>query len=173
MKAKIFLLSIILLLPAAGVFAQKQSAATVVQSFYAFHGSAPKTFDKAAIEARRKWFTRDLYRLFLTELEREEDFLKKNPTDKPHYGDGLPFEPWEECLVGNTSHRNIVRVQAADANGSKALVPVKFFEPQQCGGKLIATYQVRLVKSDDKWLIDDWIYEDGETLTQDLKRKDY
>lgn len=64
-------------------------------------------------------------------------------------------------------------VNAATVQGDKATVEVKFYSPKECGGKLIDTYKVELVKSKGKWLIDDWLYSDAKTLTEDLKRTNY
>lgn len=173
MKTQIVLSVIVLFWLAAAVFAQKQSAAEVVQEFYNAYNATDKTFNRAGVNARKKWLTENLYRLFVEELRREEEFLKKNPTDKPHYGDGFPLHPLEECAVGKNSYPNIFRVQAADVAADAATVEVKFYKPQQCGGGYLTSYRVKLVKSGSKWLIDDFVFDDGTTLRADLTRKDY
>lgn len=173
MKTKIIFLSIILLLLSTGVFAQKQDAATAVQSFYKFHLSHSGIFKASEVKAYRKWFSDDLNKLFQTELQREKAYLKKNPTDKPHFGDGFPFEPLNECDSAGKLIKNTYTVGAAMMKDERATVEVKFYQPKECGGALIDTYKVELVKSKETWLIDDWLYSDAKTLTDDLKRTEY
>lgn len=154
-------------------FAQQQDAATAVQSFYKFHLSRSGVFDAGEVKARQKWFSSDLNKLFQNELRREKEYLKANPTDKPHFGDGFPFQPYDECLKNKKSYKNTYKVGAAKTPGNKATIEVKFYMPKQCGGKLIETYKVELVKSKANWLINDLMYPDGTALTEDLKRTDY
>lgn len=173
MKIKIIFLSIVLVLLSANAFAQQRDAAATVQSFYKFHLSRSGIFDASEVKARQKWFSGDLNKLFQTELRREKEYLKANPTDKPHFGDGFPFQPYEECSKNGKSYKNIYNVGAAKVEGNKATVEVKFSMPEQCGGDLIDTYNVELLKSKTSWLINDLTYSDGTTLTKDLRRTDY
>ena len=173
MKTKIIFLPIILLLLSSGVFAQKQDASAVVQSFYKFHLSGSGIFNANELKVRKKWFTDDLNKLFQTELQREKEYLKANPTDKPHFGDGFPFQPYEECDSAGKLIKNTYQVETATVKGEKATVEVKFYQPKECGGDLIDAYKVELVKTKGKWLIDDWLYSDAKTLTEDLKRTNY
>jgi len=173
MKTKIFFLSIILLTLSTGVYAQKQDASAVVQSFYKFHLLRSGIFNANEVKARKKWFTDDLNKLFQTELQREKEYLKANPTDKPHFGDGFPFQSLNECESAGKLIKNTYTVGAATVKGERATVEVKFFQPKECGGELIDTYKVELVKIKGKWLIDDWLYSDAKTLTEDLKRANY
>src|SRR5215204_1222763 len=103
MKTKIFFLSIILLLFSATVFAQKQSASAVVESFYKFHRARERTFNAGEVNLHKKWFTAELNRLFQNELKREKEYLKKNPGNKPFFGDGFALTPLEECTSGGKS----------------------------------------------------------------------
>ncbi len=173
MKIKIIFLSIILVLLSMGIFAQKQGAAAVVQSFYKFHLSRSGIFNANEVKARKKWFTNDLNKLFQTELQCEKEYLKANPTDKPHFGDGFPFQSLDECESAGKLIKNTYQVGAATVKAEKAKVEVKFYSPKECGGNLIDTYKAELVKSKGKWLIDDWLYSDAKTLTEDLKRTNY
>jgi len=173
MKIKIFFISIILILLATSIFAQKQDATATVQSFYKFHLSRSGIFNASEVKARKKWFTADLNQLFQIELQREKEYLKTNPTDKPHFGDGFPFQSLDECDTAGKLNKNTYQVGAATIKGEKATVEVKFYNPKECGGDLIDTYKVELVKSKGKWLIDDWLYSDAKTLIEDLKRTNY
>ena len=173
MRTKIIFLSIILVFLSTSIFAQKQDASAVVQSFYKFHLSGSGIFNANEVKARKKWFTDSLNGLFQTELQREKEYLKANPTDKPHYGDGFPFQPFDECDSAGKSIKNTYQVGAATVKGEKATVEVKFYSPKECGGNLINIYKVELVKNKGKWLIDDWLYSDAKTLTEDLKRTNY
>ncbi len=164
---------IILVLLSTSIFAQKQDASAMVQSFYKFHLSRSGIFNTGEVKARKKWFTYDLNKLFQTELQREKEHLKVNPTDKPHFGDGFPFQPFEECERAGKLIKNTYQVGAATVKGEQATVEVKFYKPKECGSDLIDTYKVELVKTKEKWLIDDWLYSDAKTLTEDLKRTNY
>src|SRR5262249_26709163 len=78
-----------------------QSPAATVSAFYQFDRSHSQIFNRRNIDARKRWFSKELYNLFLYELKREDAYLKKNPNDKPYFGDGLPFQPLDEtCKAG-------------------------------------------------------------------------
>lgn len=173
MKIKIIFFSIILLFFSASIHAQKPDASAAVQSFYKFHLSGSGIFNANEVKARKKFFTDNLNKLFQTELQREKEYLKVNPTDKPHFGDGFPFQSLDECESAGKLIKNTYTVGAAAIKGERATVEVKFYQPKECGGDLIDTYKVELGKSRDKWLIDDWLYSDAKTLTEDLKRTNY
>lgn len=173
MKTNIIFLSMILIVLSTSVFAQKQDAATAAQSFYKFHLARPNIFKASEVKAYRKWFSDDLNKLFQTELQREKEYLKKNPTDKPHFGDGFPFQPLDECDSAGKLIKNTYTVGEATMKNERATVEVKFYQPKECGGALIDTYKVELIKSKNTWLIDDWLYSDAKTLTEDLKRTEY
>ncbi len=144
-----------------------------VQAFYKFHLSRSGAFKSSEVKAFQKYFSDDLNKLFQNELQREKEYLKKNPTDKPHFGDGFPFQPYEECDAAGKPFKNTYQIGAATIKNERATVEVKFYQPKQCGGALIDTYKVELVKVKNNWLIDDWLYSDAKTLTEDLKRTEY
>lgn len=173
MKSKIIFLSIILVLFSANVFAQKQNASAVVGAFYKFHLARSGIFKSSEVNLYKKWFSVDLNKLFQNELKREKEYLKQNPTDKPHFGDGFPFQPYEECEKSGKSYKNIYKIGTETIRKSIAVVEVKFYNPKVCGGELIETYKVELTNSKGVWLINDWIYSDGKRLTEDLKREEY
>ncbi len=173
MKTKIVFLSVILLLPLANIFAQKQSASTVVGAFYKFHRTRSGIFNAKEVGLYKKWFSADLNKLFQNELKREKEYLKQNPTDKPFYGDGFPFQPLDECSMGGKSFKNTYKIGTETIRKSIAIVEVKFYDPRQCGGELIETYKVELVERKGTWLINDWYLVGGKKLSEDLKRAEY
>lgn len=174
MKKSNFILSCILISAfALSVSAQKQNAAETVKSFYTFHNTRSGLFSLHELNLRRKWLTPELYKLFLNELKREDEFTKKNPSEKPHYGDGFPLQPFSECVDGETVINNTFEVKEISSDASKATIEVKFYSPEKCKKELIDTYKVELVKTKNTWLINDWVYSDGAKLTDDLKRKVY
>ena len=158
---------------ALSVFAQKPSAVETVKSFYVFHNSRSGIFSLHEVNLRRKWLTAELSKLFLNEIKREDEFTKKNPSDKPHYGDGFPLQPFSECVDGENVIINTFETKEISTDATKATVEVKFYSPEKCKKELIDKYQVELVKTKNTWLINDWIYSDKSRLTDDLKRKDY
>lgn len=170
----IFLL-ILILIPVFGssVFAQKQNAVETVESFYKFHNSRSGLFSLHEVRLLKKWLTAELYNLFLNEIKREDEFVRKNPNDKPHFGDGFPFQPFSECVDGETVIVNKFEAEEISSDALKATVEVKFSAPEKCGGALIDKYKVELVKTRNAWLINDWIFSDKTRLTDDLKRKNY
>jgi hypothetical protein len=155
------------------IFAQKQSAPEFVESFYNFHRARSGIFDASEVDLHKKWFSAELNTLFQNELKREKEFLEKNPTDKPHFGDGFPFKPYEECSINGKSVKNDFKIGETIENANKTLVEVKFYQPKECNGELIETYKVELIKNKKIWLINDWIYSDNKRLSEDLKRAEY
>lgn len=170
---KILLISALIFAFALGVSAQKSGAAETVKSFYVFHNSRSGLFSLHEVNLRRKWFTAELYKLFLNELKREDEFTEKNPTEKPHYGDGFPLQPFSECVDGEKVIVNTFEVKEISSDAATATVEVKFYSPEKCKKELIDTYKVELVKTKSVWRISDWIFPDKKRLTDDLKRKEY
>ena len=172
MKVRILIIiGVVLLLPLLSV---AQSPVATVNAFYKFDSSHPQVFNRRNIDARKQWFSKDLYNLFLYELKRESAYLKKNPTDKPYFGDGLPFEPYDEiCKAGRRELHRTVVVKPADVMGNCAVVTASFPYPKPCKDTDAPTYTIGLVKQGSVWVIDDVNFGDDRTLKQDLKRKDY
>ena len=173
MKTKTIFALILLAMLAANVFAQKQNASAVVGAFYKFHQTRSGAFKASEFNLHKKWFSASLNKLFQNELKREKEFLKQNPTDKPHFGDGFPFFPFEDCSSGGKLVKNVLKTGAETIRKSIAIVEVKIYQPKQCGGELSETYQVELKNIKGVWLISDWIYADGKRLSEDLKRTEY
>lgn len=162
-----------LLLCSTNIFAQKQTASAFVEAFYKFHRARSGIFNAAEVGAHKKWFSSELNELFQNELKREKEFLKQNPTDKPHFGDGFPFTPYEECSSNGKGVKNVIKTALLKEFKGDSTVEVKFYQPKVCGGELIETYKVELRMNKNGWLIYDWIYPDGKRLTDDLKRTEY
>ena len=174
MKTRIITLSILLAFFSVNIFAQNQSAASFVQSFYKFHRARWDAFTKNEVQVRKKWFTTELFELFQYELKREAEYLKEYPTNKPYFGDGFPFTPMEECYFKEKEIKNVLKIGKTSIKGNKSIVKVSFYYPKVCEGGLIHSYKIELVKNKNSWLINDLIYVDsGERLTKDLKRERY
>ena len=173
MKNKFIFLLISLVLCSANTFAQKQSAEAFVESFYKFQRSRSGTFNAAEVNAHQRWFSAELNKRLQNELKREKEYLKKNPTDKPFFGDGLTFEPLDECYKMGKFYNHLYKIGAPITTGNKTIVEIKFSNPKVCGGDFIDTYKVELLKSKGVWLINDFIYSDGKTLSGDLNRTEY
>ena len=173
MKKTIFLTTIFALtLAAVGVSAQAPKSPA--EAFYKYDGTHSQVFNRAAIEARKGWFSPELYRLFQYELKREYAYLKHNPTDKPYFGDGLPFRPYDEtCKVnGRDSHRTL-RIAPEWQKGSRAVVTASFSYPKGCTDGDTVTYTIGMVRGQQGWLIDDVNYGADTSLKQRLNRKEY
>ncbi len=155
-------------------FGQNGTPSAAVGAFYKFDRSHSQTFNRRNIDARKQWFSAGLYALLLNELKRERAYLKQNPTDKPHFGDGLPFQPLSEmCEANGKKYGNRYSFGAVTAKGRSANVDVTFSHPKVC--KFDNTiFGINLVKEKGRWVIDDVLYvADHSTLMQDLKRPNY
>jgi len=159
------------------VYAQNKGASETVKSFYKFHLSRSGIFSLHEVKIRKRWFTGELYRLLLFELTREDEFTRKNPSEKPFFGDGFPFEPLEECVVNEKIVPNVYEIREVSATTNKAIIEIKFFVPKECEDqveeKLLDSYQLELLKIRNIWQINDWIYRDQEKLSTTLKREKY
>jgi hypothetical protein len=154
------------------VFAQTETE-TFVKKFYQFHNSRNGVLSLHELKLHQRFFTNELNKLFLNELKRQDEFTRKNHNDKPHFGDGLPFKPFEECVVKGKFYPNDYEVSEFSNDANVAIVEVKFYQPKECDSELIDTYKIELLKKGKIWLINDWIYSDDSKLTDDLNRKDY
>jgi hypothetical protein len=159
------------------VFGQNKNPSETVISFYKFHLARSGIFSLHEVKIRKRWLTAELYRLLLYEIKREDEFTRKNPSDKPFFGDGFPFEPLEECVDGEKVIRNLYEIKEVSADANKAIVEVKFFIPKECEDdvekRLLDVYQIELLKVRNIWLINDWIYADKGKLSETLKREKY
>ena len=176
-KRRFFILLGIILVLSSNIFAQSKSPAETVQSFYKFHLERTVLFSLHEVKLRKRWFTSELFNLLLFELKREDEFTRQNPNEKPHFGDGFPFQPFEECVIDEKIIRNLYQVKEISSGANKATVEVTFNTPKECEEQteedLLAIYKIELLKTKNAWLIDDWIYSDGSRLSKDLKREKY
>jgi hypothetical protein len=161
---------------AAAIASSGQSAVPkdVVQAFYKFDSANSQVFNRANIDARKRWFSSELYAKFLKELEREKQFLAQNPTDKPHFGDGLPFRPLDEtCELNGREYRRTISYGQVTMKGDLANVDVYFKYPKGCSIPDIL-YAVNLSKERGRWVIDDIRYiAENTSLVEDLDRMEY
>lgn len=166
-------ITLFIVFAASIAFSQSSTPRAAVESFYGFDTTHGRVFDRKNIDARKRWFTDVLYQQFQNELKRQREYLRHNPTDKPHFGDGLPFRPLDEtCKVGRRTYRLSHAVGNATMRGSNATVPVTFSYPKRCN--LPSTeYMVRLRRVKGVWQINDLEYSDGSTLLADLMRTEY
>jgi hypothetical protein len=172
-KLLIILLSINFGLAITSV-AQTPDPSATVRAFYSFDKTAPQVFNKRNLNRRKGWMSDRLYRLFEAELRKQRVFLASNPTDKPFFGDGFPFQPSDEtCDVNGRSLRRRHSVRASGrVSAARVQVPVTFWYPKPCTVDAI-TFKVVAVRSGAKWLIDDIIYDDGRTLSDSMKNHRY
>ena len=104
-----------------------------VAAFYRFDTANSQVFNRKNINARKRWFAAELYKLLINELAREKEFLKANPNDKPHYGDGLPFRPLDEvCELNGKKYRRTITYGQVTVKGDLANVDVHFKYPKAC-----------------------------------------
>lgn len=153
---------------------QGSSPKAALAAFYKFDGAHSQTFNRKNIDARKRWFSDELYKLFLKELDREAQYLKANPTDKPHFGDGLPFRPLDEpCELNGKKYRRTMSFGTVTVKGDLGNVDVFFRYPKACKIPDIL-YAVNMDKEKRGWVIADIRYFPGDkSLVEDLGRKEY
>ncbi len=171
---RIFLAVIFIAAISAVSFAQSTPKAAV-EAFYKFDRSHSQVFTRRNLEAKKAWFSTELYSLFQNELRREAAYLRKNPSDKPYFGDGLPFQPLDEtCKAGRREYRRSIVIKQEFQRGNRAAATATFAYPKACtdGGDPIV-YTIGLIRSRGVWVIDDVNYGEDTTLKQRLQRKEY
>ena len=171
MKSKtILFLAITLFVYSLSVSAQNSPRAAV-EAFYRFDRSHSQTFNRRNIDARKRWLSTELYNLFLNELKREAAYLKKNPTDKPYFGDGLPFQPLQEnCEAGKG---RVLQIKQDYIEAERAVELAGFSYPKPCKDPDPVVYTIGMLKVNGRWVIDDINYGEDTTLKQRLRRKEY
>ena len=155
--------------------AQQNTPKATIEAFYKFDRANSQAFNRANLDARKAWFSPELYKLFENELKREAEYLKANPSEKPFFGDGMPFQPLDEaCKVGTTEVRRGLVVKQEFQRTAHAAVTATFAYPKTCkeGGEPVV-YTIGLVKSNGRWVIDDVNYGEDTSLKQRLQRKEY
>jgi hypothetical protein len=158
----------------AGVLAQTAGPKAAVAAFYKYDAVHSQVFNRRNVDDRKRWLSDELYNLFLKELDREKEYLAKNPTDKPHFGDGLPFRPLDEvCELNGKSYRRTISYGKVTVKGDVGNVDVYFKYPKGCNIPDIL-YAVNMSKERGRWVIDDIRYiADDTSLLEDLNRTEY
>lgn len=173
MRAKITSIIFLVLVSAAAAFAQTPGPAETVRAFYKHSNARSSIFNKRHIESRKQFYTPALYNLFLLELKKEKAMLKTHPTDKPFFGDGLTFRPTDEpCDADGRSYDRTRSLGRVSTGKTRSYVDVKFAYPKACNIEPIS-YRVNLQKIGGKWLISDWTYSSGMTLTREMRENKY
>jgi hypothetical protein len=173
MKKSGLLVTLLVLSCSSVTFAQTFTPESSLTAFIKFSRSKQQVFNHKGIEIQKRYFTDSLYKLFLNELKRQDEYLKKNPSDKPFFGDGVPFLPSDEtCWVGKRAYRYTYTVGKGLVARNLATMPVSFVYPKACNIRL-TVYKFTLVKGKSGWLINDVDYGDGNTLVANLNRAEY
>lgn len=166
--------SAIIFAAAAVSLGQTGGPKAVVAAFYKYDAAHSQVFNRANIDARKRWLSDELYAKLLKELEREKEYLAKNPSDKPHFGDGLPFRPLDEkCELNGREYRRSISYGTVTVKGDLANVDVYFKYPKGCNIPDIL-YAVNMSKERGRWVIDDIRYiAENTSLIEDLDRAEY
>ncbi len=171
---KLFLYFAFVFVFAGHCLAQNGTPVAAAKAFYAYDRAHNSAFTRAAVDARKKWFSTALYNLFLNELKRQNEFLRKHPGEKPYFGEGMPFQPYDElCKAGKTQIHKKLTIRPDSQDTDVATVFAVFAFPPPCKTPDTTTYTIKLVRSAAGWVIDDVVYEEGQSLVQDLNRADY
>lgn len=173
-RTRLLFISVLVLAAAIVSFGQTSSPKAVVAAFYKYDSTHSQVFNRANIDARKRWLSDELYKLLLNELDREKVYLAQNPTDKPHFGDGLPFRPLDEvCEFNGREYRRSISYGKVTIKGDLANVDVYFRYPKGCNIPDVL-YAVNLSKERGRWVIDDIRYiAENSSLVEDLNRKEY
>ena len=165
---------VLLLGAVSSISAQNAGPKAAIRSFYVFDKSHSHIFNKKNIDARKRWFSDELYKLLLKELKREHDYLLTHPTDKPHFGDGLPFGPLDEpCKLNGKSYGRSITYGQVTVKGDVGNVDVHFKYPKGCNIPDIL-YAINMEIERGRWVISDIRYfPDDTSLVEDLNRKEY
>ena len=161
----------VILFVATASYAQLSSPKAALEAFYKYDRSHSQTFNRKNIDARRQWYSTELYRLLLNELQRDAEYLKKNPGDKPYFGDGLPFQPIQENCEQGLKRGLIIKQDFHQ--GDRATLTATFAYPKPCKAADPIVYTVGMIRGHKSWVIDDINYGEDTTLKQRLQRKDY
>ena len=173
MRSRSVVLVFFLLLSGISVSAQDLSPSQVVRSFYIYDRAHSQVVNHTTVNARRQWFSDALYKRFRAKVDDTIEYQKQHPDDKPFFGDGFPFTPYEEnCDAGAKSLEPKYHVGKARIRSNTATVPVTVSWPRQCNVPHVI-YNVKLIRSRSGWRIDDLIYDDGSTLTAAMKEHRY
>ncbi len=173
-RINLLCLAILFAVSSSVAIAQTNTPSATIAAFYKFDKANSQVFNRKNIDARKKWFSSELYALLLNELKREAEYLIANPTDKPHFGDGLPFQPLDEtCELNGKSYRRTISYGTVTVKGDIGNVDVHFKYPKSCNIPDVL-YAVNMENEKGRWVISDIGYFPGDTsLVEDLNRKEY
>ncbi len=173
-RSQLLIVTALIITASATAFAQNATPKGVVAAFYNYDATHSQVFDRPGIDAHKRWFSAELYKLLLNELDREKAFLAQNPSDKPHFGDGLPFRPLDEaCGLNGREYRRTISFGRVSIKGDLANVDVYFKYPKGCDIPDVL-YAVNMSKERGRWVIDDIRYiAENASLVEDLGRKEY
>ncbi len=121
-------------------------ARAIVEACYRDHLKRKVGFDRAAVKAKRRWFTAGLLDVLMKELKRPQ-----NPDEAP-YVDGDPFTNSQEPVTSK-----IVGAARRVGQGIEVALLME-------GEGFKRDFQVLLKKEKAGWRIDDLRYDDGTTL---------
>lgn len=173
MRTNIVTITFLILLSAVAAFAQGPGPEETVKAFYKYSNARSSTFNRRHIESRKQWYTTALYNAFRAQLREDQAYLKKHPSDKPFFGDGLDFMPLDEpCDANGKSYHRSWSISRRDIRKTRAYIDVRFAYPKACNIEPIY-YRVGLRKTGEKWLIDDWTYSSGMTLRREMRENNY
>lgn len=145
------------------------SAHKTVQEFYRAHFQRGDRmyFSLENIRRKRKWFTRNLYRLMLNEFKREEEYGKthNHPPEKSYFAG--------DVFTDSESFPQVYRVTDSVQSKSKATVTVIVYWNDNIVGTMKRKVRLILCRKNQQWLIDDVLYEDGQNLVKKLNRPVY
>lgn len=172
--ARIALVLMLVFTASVAVFSQATGPKSAVTAFYKYDRSHSQVFNRRNIDARKQWLSAELYKLLINELAREKAYLAKNPSDKPHFGDGLPFQPLSEnCEANGKSYGRSISYGQVTVKGDVGNVDVYFKYPKACNIPDIL-YAVYMERRHGRWVISDVRYISSNTsLVEDLNRKEY
>jgi hypothetical protein len=170
-KIDLFFVGTIIFAAAMAINGQSAGPKPTLEAFYKYDRSHSQVFNRANINARKQWFTAELYSLLINELKRDAEYLKKNPGDKPYFGDGLPFQPLQEnCEAGKG---RVLIIKQDFLKGDRAVELAGFKYPKPCKDPDPVVYTIGMFKVGGKWVIDDINYGEDTTLKQRLARREY
>jgi len=133
---------------------QPGGAMATARAFYTAHLAQGLSL----VKGKKKWLTPELYGLISTEAR------KNSSPDEVGYFDG---DPWTDSQETPTTFR----IGKADVVADKATLEIVFrwFERK----KLIdeRTCRVKLEKHDGRWLISDIVSHEGESLLDELRKR--
>ena len=173
MKRRLLELMFVLLVCSCSLAVAQSTPSDVVRKALSYDQLHDTVFNRENIDLRRKWMTHSLYRLFATELIREEREAKERPEDKPYFGDWAGFSaPSELCKVGEVIYPLRFSLSKTRFVGGLAYVRARFFYHFDCdhGQHRFYTFILRKVRS--TWRIDNIDYGSNSTLRRVLRRKD-